>query len=47
MTRNYVIKAELPEVKKEDVRVTMEHGLLSVSGERNLRCAVAGKSLRR
>lgn len=30
----YVIKAELPEVKKEDVKVTFEQGLLTVSGER-------------
>lgn len=30
----YVIKAELPEVKKEDVKVTFEQGLLTISGER-------------
>lgn len=30
----YVIKAELPEVKKEDVKVTFEQGVLTVSGER-------------
>ena len=34
-TRNaYVIKAELPEVKKEDVQVQLEYGVLSISGER-------------
>jgi HSP20 family protein len=30
----YLIKAELPEVKKEDVKVTFDHGLLTISGER-------------
>jgi HSP20 family protein len=30
----YVLKADLPEMKKEDVRVTVEDGILSVSGER-------------
>jgi len=32
--KGYVIKAELPEVKKQDVRVTLENGVLTVSGER-------------
>jgi HSP20 family protein len=30
----YVLKADLPEMKKDDVRVTVEEGILSVSGER-------------
>ncbi len=30
----YLIKAELPEVKKEDVKVTLEDGLLTIQGER-------------
>lgn len=30
----YVIKAELPEVKKEDVKVTFDHGVLTIAGER-------------
>ncbi|MEY2486617.1 MAG: hypothetical protein QOG67_2230 [Verrucomicrobiota bacterium] len=30
----YVIKAELPDVKKEDVKVTVENGVLMISGER-------------
>ena len=30
----YLIKAELPEVKKEDIKVTLEQGLLTISGER-------------
>jgi HSP20 family protein len=32
--RGYLLKADLPEMKKEDVRVTVEDGILSVSGER-------------
>lgn len=32
--REYVITAELPEVKKEDVKVTMENGVLTITGER-------------
>jgi HSP20 family protein len=30
----YLIKANLPEVKKEDVKVTVENGALTISGER-------------
>jgi HSP20 family protein len=30
----YLLKADLPEMKKEDVKVTVDHGILSVSGER-------------
>lgn len=30
----YLIKAELPEVKKDDVKVTFEQGMLTISGER-------------
>lgn len=30
----YLIKAELPEVKKEDVKVTVEDGVLTLYGER-------------
>ena len=30
----YLIKAELPDVKQEDVRVTVENGVLTISGER-------------
>ncbi|MCE9520756.1 MAG: Hsp20/alpha crystallin family protein [Verrucomicrobia bacterium] len=32
--KEYVITAELPEVKKDDVRVTVENGVLIISGER-------------
>lgn len=30
----YLIKAELPEVKKDDVKITLEEGVLSIQGER-------------
>ena len=30
----YLLKADLPEMKRDDVRVTVEDGILSVSGER-------------
>ena len=32
--QEYLIKAELPEVKKEDVRVSVENGVLNITGER-------------
>jgi HSP20 family protein len=32
--RGYVIKAELPQVKKEDVKITLENGTLTITGER-------------
>jgi len=34
--KEFLIKAELPEMKKEDVKVSVEDGVLSVSGERKL-----------
>jgi len=35
-TNEVVIKAELPEVKKEDVQVSFENNVLTIRGERNL-----------
>ena len=32
--KEYTIKAELPEVKREDVKVTLENGVITISGER-------------
>jgi len=32
--KEYVIKAELPELRREDVKVTVENGILTISGER-------------
>lgn len=32
--KEYLIKAELPGVKKEDVKITVENGVITLSGER-------------
>ena len=32
--KEYLIKAELPEVKKEDLKVTLDNGVMTISGER-------------
>ena len=32
--KNYVIKAELPDMKREDVHVSVENGVLTITGER-------------
>jgi HSP20 family protein len=32
--KEYLIKAELPEMKKEDVKLTVENNVLCISGER-------------
>jgi HSP20 family protein len=34
--KEWLVKADLPEVKKEDVKVTVEHGVLTITGERKL-----------
>ena len=32
--KQYLIKAELPDLRKDDVKVTVEGGVLTISGER-------------
>jgi HSP20 family protein len=32
--KEYLIKAELPEVKKDDVQITLQDGVITISGER-------------
>jgi HSP20 family protein len=32
--KEYLVKADLPEMKKEGIKVTVENGVLSISGER-------------
>lgn len=32
--KEYLVKAELPDIKKEDVKVNVENGQLTISGER-------------
>ena len=34
--KEYLVKADLPEVKKEDVKVTVENGVLTITGERKV-----------
>jgi len=43
----YQIKAELPEVKKEDVKVTVEDGVLTIQGERRHEAEEKGKKFHR
>ena len=34
--KEWIVKADLPELKKEDVKVTVENGVLTLSGERKM-----------
>jgi HSP20 family protein len=45
--KEYLIKAELPEVKKEDVKVTVENGTLRITGERKFEKEEKGKKYHR
>ena len=45
--KEYTIKVELPEVKKEDVKVTVENGTLSISGERKAEAEQKGRKFHR
>jgi HSP20 family protein len=45
--KEYLIKAELPEVQKEDVKVTVENGTLTISGERKSEKEEKGKKFHR
>jgi len=43
----YQIKAELPDIKKEDVRVSVENGVLRIAGERKQEKEDKGKKYHR
>lgn len=43
----YLIKAELPEIKKEDVKVTLDEGVLTIQGERKQDKEEKGKKYHR
>ena len=43
----YLVKADLPEVKKEDIRVEIQDGMLSVRGERRQEKEEKGKKFHR
>ncbi len=45
--KEFVVKAELPEVKKDDVKVTVEDGTLSIRGERKAEKEEKGKKFHR
>jgi HSP20 family protein len=45
--KEYLIKAELPEVRKEDVKVTAEEGTLTIQGERKFEKEEKGKKYHR
>ena len=45
--KEFVIKAEIPEVKKEDVKVTVDNGVLTISGERKQEKEEKGKKFHR
>jgi len=44
---NYQIKMELPEVKKQDVKVAVENGILTIRGERQQEKEESGKKFHR
>jgi len=45
--KEFLIKAELPEMKKEDVKVTLDEGILTIQGERKLEKEEKGKRFHR
>jgi HSP20 family protein len=45
--QEYLVKAELPEIKKEDVKVTVEDGVLAIQGERKQEKEEKGKKFHR
>jgi HSP20 family protein len=45
--KEYLVKAELPDLKKEDVKVTVENGYLTIQGERKKETEEKGKKLHR
>lgn len=45
--KEYLIKAELPEIKKEDVKVSVEEGVLTIQGERKQEKEEKGKRFHR
>ena len=45
--KEYLIKVDLPEVRKEDVKILIDEGLLSIKGERKLEKEVKGEKVHR
>ena len=45
--KEYLIKTELPEVKKDEVKVTVENGVLTITGERKFEKEEKGRKYHR
>jgi HSP20 family protein len=45
--KEYLIKVDLPEVPKEDVKVLVDEGVLSIKGERKVEKEVKGEKMHR
>jgi len=45
--KEFQIKAEIPDVKKDDVKVTLENGVLTIRGERKQEKEESGKKFHR
>lgn len=45
--KEFLIKAEIPEVDKKDVKVTVDHGVLTIEGERRQEKEEKGKKFHR
>ncbi len=45
--KEFVIKAEIPEVKKEDVKVSVDNGVLTIQGKRSQEKEEKGKQFHR
>ena len=45
--KEYLLKVELPEVQKDDVKVTVESGTLTISGERKSETEQKGRKFHR
>lgn len=45
--KEYLLRAEIPDMKKEDVKVTVENGTLRITGERKFEKETKGKKYHR
>lgn len=45
--KEFIIKAEIPEVKKEEVKISVDNGILSIRGERKQEKEEKGKKFHR
>jgi HSP20 family protein len=45
--KEYLIKAELPDIKRDQIKVTVENGVLAISGERKFEKEEKGKKYHR